>query len=72
MTSAALRLLNNGNPHDYDGLPDKTRNEYAKLLRLYSTDDFHSAIWHIHLNKANRTDNIYFSQSQILLESKTP
>ena len=69
MTSAALRLLNNGNPHDYDGLPDKTRNEYAKLLRLYSTDDFHSAIWHIHLNKANRTDNIYFSQSQILLES---
>lgn len=69
MTSAALRLSNNGNPHDYDGLPDRTRNEYAKLLKLYSTDDFHSAIWHIHLNKANRTGNIYFPQSQILLES---
>lgn len=69
MTSAALQLPNNSNPHDYDGLPDKTRQEYTKLLKLYTTDDFHSAVWHIYLNKANRTGNICFPQSQTLLES---
>lgn len=69
MTSAALQLPNNSNPHDYDGLPDKTRQEYTKLLKLYATDDFYSAVWHIHLNKANRTGNIRFPQSQVLLES---
>lgn len=68
MTSAALQLPNN-NPRDYEGLPEELRQEYAKILNLYSTDDFYSAIWHIHLNKAKRTGNIRFPQSQTLLES---
>ena len=68
MTSAALQLPNN-NPRDYKGLPEELRQEYAKILNLYSTDDFYSAVWHIHLNKANRTGNIRFPQSRTLLES---
>lgn len=68
MTSAALQLPNN-NPRDYEGLPEELRQEYAKMLNLYSTDDFYSAIWHIHLNKANRAGNIRFPQAQTLLES---
>lgn len=68
MTSAALQLPNN-NPRDYEGLPKELWQEYAKLLKLYATDDFYSTVWRIHLNKANRTGNIRFLQSQTLLES---
>lgn len=69
MTSAALLFPISNSLSDYDGPLDKTRQEYTKLLKLYTTDDFYSAIWHIHLNQANRTGNICFSQSQTLLES---
>lgn len=69
MLSTALQLPDNGTSLDYDGLPDKVQQDYAKLLKLYSTDDFYSPKWHIHLNMANRTGNILFSQSQSWLES---
>lgn len=65
MTSAALQLPNN-NPRDYERLPKELWQEYAKLLKLYATDDFYSTVWHIHLNKANRTGNIRFLQSQTI------
>lgn len=69
MTSVALQLPNSDTYNDYDGLSDKVHQDYAKLLNMYSTDNFYSPVWHIHLSMANRTGNICFHQSQSLLES---
>ena len=69
MPSAALQFPDNGAFCDYVRLPDKVQHDYAKLLKLYSTDDFYSLRWHIHLSMANRTGKVLFPQSQTLLES---
>lgn len=69
MPSTALQFPDNGISYDYVGLPDKVQCDYAKLLKLYPTDDFYSLTWRIHLNMANRTGNVLFPQSQSCLES---
>lgn len=69
MPSAALQFPDNGTFCDYVRLPDKVHHDYAKLLKLYSIDNFYSLTWHIHLSMANRTGKVLFPQSQTLLES---
>lgn len=69
MPSAALQFPDTGTFCDYVRLPDKVQHDYAKLLKLYSIDNFYSLTWHIHLSMANRTGKVLFPQSQTLLES---
>lgn len=69
MPSAALQFPDTGTFCDYVRLPDNVQHDYAKLLKLYSIDNFYSLTWHIHLSMANRTGKVLFPQSQTLLES---
>lgn len=69
MALAALQQLSNERNSDNQGLPEKIRQEYSKILALYSTDDFDTMTWHIDLNVANRNGTIHFTNNQSLIES---
>lgn len=69
MSSLALQIPLPERFKNNQGLPDETKQEYSRILALYSSDTLDAAEWRISLTIANRTGNIYFPKTTKTIES---
>lgn len=69
MSSLALQIPLPEKFKNNQGLSDETKQEYRKILALYSSDTLDAAEWHISLTIANRTGNICFPKTTKTIES---
>lgn len=69
MSSPALQIPLPEKFENNQGLPDETKQEYGRILALYSSDTLDATEWHISLTIANRTGNICFPKATKTIES---
>lgn len=68
MSSPALQIPLPEKFENNQGLPDETKQEYGRILALYSSDTLDATEWHISLTIANRTGNICFPKATKTIE----
>lgn len=69
MSSLALQIPLPERFKNNQGLPDETKQEYSRILALYSSDTLDAAEWRISLTIANRTGKICFHKTTKTIES---